>query len=174
MWPIVFSIVRRRSKRKFAKKSAGGIRKNNFSRPAGFGKIISAGRRDSEDNFFGRPAGFGRQFSGEWFRPVGGIRKTIFGRNERSVAQIKVQVMTINSVRVSSKSELSSGVNVRSKFDIKKRYVKEEICIPRGHYEMDSGPYFLRFLKTYTDTVPSSKLLKEPQMHEAVKILVDL
>ena len=72
-------------------------------------QIISAGRRDSEDNFFGRPAGFGRQFSGEWFRPVGGIRKTIFGRNERSVAQIKVQVMTINSVQVSSKSELSSG-----------------------------------------------------------------
>ena len=29
---------------------AGGIRKKHF-RPAGFGKIFSAGRRDSENNF---------------------------------------------------------------------------------------------------------------------------
>ena len=44
--------------------------------------VNSAGRRDSEN---------------------------IFGRNFRSRAQMKVQIIAMNSVQVSSKSELSSG-----------------------------------------------------------------
>ena len=59
-------------------------------RPAGFGKINSAGRRDSE-NDFGRPAGLG------------------FGQKQRSVSQMKDQVMTMKAHTESSKSELSSG-----------------------------------------------------------------
>lgn len=43
-----------------------------------------------------------------------------------------------------------------------------------ANYEMDSGAYFLRFLKTYTDTVPTSTVLKEPQVHEAVTTLMKL
>jgi len=43
-----------------------------------------------------------------------------------------------------------------------------------ANYEMDSGPYFIRFLKTYMAAVPGSTLLKEPQIHEAVKILLEL
>ena len=64
----------------FGNRLAGGTREK-FS-AGGIRKIISVGRRDSEN---------------------------IFGRNFRSRAQIKVQVMTINSVQFSSKSELSSG-----------------------------------------------------------------
>lgn len=43
-----------------------------------------------------------------------------------------------------------------------------------ANFELDDGPYFFRFLKTYTDAVPSSKILAEPQMHEAAKMLIDL
>ena len=77
-------------------KTAGGIR-----------TIISAGRLDSENNFC-RPAGFGK-----FGRPA--AFGNIFGRIFRSRAQIKVHVMTINSVQFSSKSELSSGTLGRVK-----------------------------------------------------------
>jgi meiotically up-regulated gene 157 (Mug157) protein len=43
-----------------------------------------------------------------------------------------------------------------------------------ANYEMDDGAYFLRFLKTYMEAVPGSTLLKEPQIHEAVTILLNL
>jgi len=43
-----------------------------------------------------------------------------------------------------------------------------------GNYEMDSGAYFLRFLKSYADVVPTSAILREPQIHEAVTILMKL
>ena len=69
-----------------------------------FDNRSSVGRRDPGNCFFGR------RDSGKYFRPAGGIRKIIFGRNFRSRAQIKVQVMTINSVQESSKSDLSSGI----------------------------------------------------------------
>jgi len=43
-----------------------------------------------------------------------------------------------------------------------------------ANHEMDSGAYFLRFLKLYTDVVPTSTLLREPQIHEAVTVLMKL
>ena len=71
------------------------------------------------ENIFGRPAGFGKMFSAGWRASVNsaGRRRSenIFGRNFRSRAQIKDQVMTINSVQFSSKSELSSGTLGRVK-----------------------------------------------------------
>ena len=76
----VFSEIVRSVVRFFGNRSAGGIREK-FS-AGGIRKIISVGRRDSEN---------------------------IFGRNFRSRAQIKDQVMAIHSVQKSSKSELSSG-----------------------------------------------------------------
>ena len=50
-----------------------------------------------------------RRDSGKHFWSAGGIRKIIFWRNFRSRAPIKVQVMTIDSIQSSWKSELSSG-----------------------------------------------------------------
>lgn len=46
--------------------------------------------------------------------------------------------------------------------------------VATANHELDSGAYFLRFLKTYTDAVPTSNLLKEPQMHEAAQALLKL
>ena len=58
------------------------------------------------------PAAFDKKFL-----DLAGWRRSenIFGRNFRSRAQIKVQVLSINSVQVSSKSELSSGTLGRVK-----------------------------------------------------------
>ena len=75
---------------------------NNQNRLVGCGRKNSAGRQDSGNIFW--LAGFRK-----YIRLAEGIRKMIFGRNFRSRAQIKVQVMTINSVQEPSKSELSSG-----------------------------------------------------------------
>ena len=67
-------------------------------RPAGFGKKFLAGW--IRENIFGglREQIFGRRDSGKYFRPASWIRNIIFGRNFRSRSQIKVQVITINSV----------------------------------------------------------------------------
>eukprot|EP00746_Dinoflagellata_sp_MGD_P020261 gnl/MRDRNA2_/MRDRNA2_147188_c0_seq1.p1 gnl/MRDRNA2_/MRDRNA2_147188_c0~~gnl/MRDRNA2_/MRDRNA2_147188_c0_seq1.p1 ORF type:complete len:483 (-),score=88.88 gnl/MRDRNA2_/MRDRNA2_147188_c0_seq1:38-1486(-) len=56
----------------------------------------------------------------------------------------------------------------------------EEIRLGRGGYvgtrnhELDSGVYFLRFLKTYTEAVPTSTVLEEPQILEAVTTLIKM
>ena len=96
------------------RKFFGRIGRQNFRtdilRSAGFGKKTAGGIRNKKN----QPAGGIREKISaggiqEQIRPAGGIRKTIFGRKKRSVAQIKDQVMTIKTHTESSKSELSSG-----------------------------------------------------------------
>lgn len=46
--------------------------------------------------------------------------------------------------------------------------------VAEAKYEMDSGAYFLRFLKEYMDAVPTSTLLKEAEVHDTVTTLTKL
>ena len=78
------------------------------NRPAGFGKF---GRRHSENNFrtVGRKISDGLKFFGEKSNESEMKEACPPKKKNLCIAQMKDQVMTINSVQKSSKSELSSG-----------------------------------------------------------------